>query len=87
MTPESALSFFIAIFIFGVTPGPGVFAIIARALVSGARSCTLLSLGSAAQAYHGEHLAPMRGDGSQPQAGEDQVDAIAYRHAQRQQRT
>ena len=47
MTPESALSFFIAIFIFGVTPGPGVFAIIARALVSGAHSCTLLSLGMA----------------------------------------
>ncbi len=47
MTPESALSFFIAILIFGITPGPGVFAIIARALVSGARSCTLLSLGMA----------------------------------------
>ncbi|MCJ7557455.1 MAG: LysE family translocator, partial [Gammaproteobacteria bacterium] len=28
-------------------PGPGVFAIIARALVSGARSCTMLSLGMA----------------------------------------
>ena len=47
MTPESALSFFIAILIFGITPGPGVFAIIARALVSGARSCTMLSLGMA----------------------------------------
>lgn len=47
MTPESALSFFIAIFIFGVTPGPGVFAIIARALVNGGASCTLLSLGMA----------------------------------------
>ncbi|MGB0663051.1 MAG: LysE family translocator [Pontibacterium sp.] len=45
MTLESALSFFIAILIFGVTPGPGVFAILARALVSGAKSCTLLALG------------------------------------------
>jgi threonine/homoserine/homoserine lactone efflux protein len=47
MTFESALSFFIAIFIFGVTPGPGVLAIIARALVNGGASCTLLSLGMA----------------------------------------
>ncbi len=45
MSWESAISFFFAVFIFGVTPGPGVFAILARALVSGARSCTLLALG------------------------------------------
>jgi len=45
MTIESALSFFLAIFIFGITPGPGVFAILARALVSGARSCFWLALG------------------------------------------
>jgi len=45
MSPESAISFFIAVLIFGVTPGPGVFAILARALVSGARSCTWLALG------------------------------------------
>lgn len=45
MSPESALSFFIAILIFGVTPGPGVFAILARALVKGARACFLLALG------------------------------------------
>ena len=45
MTLESACSFFLAIFIFGITPGPGVFAILARALVSGAGSCFFLALG------------------------------------------
>ena len=45
MSPESAISFFIAVLIFGVTPGPGVFAILARGLVSGARSCIWLALG------------------------------------------
>ncbi len=45
MTFESAISFFIAVLIFGVTPGPGVFAILARALMNGTRSCTLLALG------------------------------------------
>lgn len=45
MSFESALSFFIAIFIFGITPGPGVFAILARALVHGAGSCFTLALG------------------------------------------
>lgn len=45
MSLESALTFFIAIFIFGVTPGPGTFAIIARALTEGASRCTLLALG------------------------------------------
>lgn len=45
MTIESGLSFLIAIFIFGITPGPGVFAILARALVSGAPSCFPLALG------------------------------------------
>lgn len=45
MTFESALSFFIAILIFGITPGPGVFAILARALVQGAGSCFMLALG------------------------------------------
>lgn len=45
MTLESAISFFIAIFIFGITPGPGVFAILARALVNGAGSCVMLALG------------------------------------------
>lgn len=45
MTIESALSFFLAIFIFGITPGPGVFAILARALVSGTAACFFLALG------------------------------------------
>ncbi|SHJ84197.1 Threonine/homoserine/homoserine lactone efflux protein [Malonomonas rubra DSM 5091] len=45
MSIESAISFFLAIFIFGITPGPGVFAILARALVSGASSCFFLALG------------------------------------------
>lgn len=45
MTIESALSFFIAIVIFGITPGPGVFAILARALAQGANSCFMLALG------------------------------------------
>jgi len=45
MSFESALSFFLAVLIFGVTPGPGVFAILARALVRGANDCWLLALG------------------------------------------
>ncbi|MBV1789616.1 LysE family translocator [Marinobacterium sp. D7] len=45
MSIESAISFLIAVFIFGITPGPGVFAIIARALQRGAWSCLPLSVG------------------------------------------
>lgn len=45
MTFESAISFFIAVFIFGITPGPGVFAILSKALSSGARSCFFLAFG------------------------------------------
>ena len=45
MSPESALAFFLAVFVFSVTPGPGVFAILARALTQGAKSCTPLALG------------------------------------------
>jgi len=47
MTLTSALTFFIAIFIFGITPGPGIFAIIGRALSQGARACTALAFGMA----------------------------------------
>lgn len=47
MSQESAFTFFIAIFIFGITPGPGVFALLARALVSGAAACFPLALGMA----------------------------------------
>lgn len=45
MTLESGLAFFLAVLIFGVTPGPGVFAILARALIEGARPCFSLALG------------------------------------------
>lgn len=47
MSIEGAITFFIAIFVFSVTPGPGVFAILARALVFGAKSCTMLAMGMA----------------------------------------
>lgn len=47
MTIEGAITFFIAIFIFSITPGPGVFAILARALVFGAKKCTMLAMGMA----------------------------------------
>lgn len=45
MSLESAITFFIAIFIFGITPGPGVFAILARAMVEGPKKCIMLALG------------------------------------------
>ncbi|GAA0420480.1 LysE family translocator [Cocleimonas flava] len=45
MSLEAAITFTLAIFIFGITPGPGIFAILARALNSGAKSCIPLSLG------------------------------------------
>lgn len=45
MSFESAITFFFVVFIFGITPGPGIFATLARALVSGAWSCFPLVLG------------------------------------------
>lgn len=45
MSLEAAISFFIAIFIFGVTPGPGTFALLGKALTSGVKDCLPLSLG------------------------------------------
>lgn len=45
MTLEGAIAFFIAIFIFGITPGPGIFALLARALTQGARPCIPLAFG------------------------------------------
>jgi threonine/homoserine/homoserine lactone efflux protein len=45
MSLESGVTFFIAIFIFAITPGPGVFAILSRALVSGSASCISLTFG------------------------------------------
>ncbi len=47
MSFESAVVFFLAIFIFSITPGPGVFAVLARAMTQGAASCLLLALGMA----------------------------------------
>lgn len=47
MSFQSAITFFAAIFIFGITPGPGVFALLSRALVSGARACVFLAFGMA----------------------------------------
>ncbi len=47
MTFESGFAFFIAILIFSVTPGPGVFALLARAMTQGAASCFALAFGMA----------------------------------------
>ena len=47
MSPENAVSFLFIIFIFAITPGPGVFALLARSLASGARPCVSLALGMA----------------------------------------
>ncbi len=47
MSFESGLAFFVAILIFSVTPGPGVFALLARALTQGVASCFPLALGMA----------------------------------------
>ncbi|RBP81731.1 LysE family translocator [Marinomonas rhizomae] len=45
MTLESGITFFVAIFIFSITPGPGIFAILARSISKGARASFSLSLG------------------------------------------
>jgi len=47
MSLEASITFFLAIFIFAITPGPGTFALLARALVSGAWSCLPMSIGMA----------------------------------------
>jgi len=47
MSIESALAFFVAVLVFAVTPGPGIFAIMAKALVHGGRSCFALVFGMA----------------------------------------
>ncbi len=47
MSPESALSFFFIIFLFAITPGPGVFALLARSLTSNVKTCVSLALGMA----------------------------------------
>ncbi|QKF80941.1 LysE family translocator [Halarcobacter ebronensis] len=45
MSFESSLTFFLAILIFGITPGPGVFALLARGMTLGAKQCIPLALG------------------------------------------
>lgn len=45
MSLEAAVTFFLAIFVFGITPGPGVFAILARSMTQGPRACLSLALG------------------------------------------
>ena len=47
MTPESAIIFFITIIVFSITPGPGVFAILAKSMTEGVRPCISLTLGMA----------------------------------------
>jgi len=47
MTPESAIIFFITIIIFSITPGPGVFAIMAKSMTGGVQPCISLALGMA----------------------------------------
>lgn len=47
MSIEASITFSIAIFIFAITPGPGTFALLARALVSGAWACFPMTLGMA----------------------------------------
>ena len=45
MTLQTALTVALAIFVFGLTPGPGVFAIVARALALGFRPTLVFILG------------------------------------------
>ena len=45
MTIESSIAYFIAVTLFAITPGPGVFAVIARSLMVGWRNCLPMLLG------------------------------------------
>ncbi|NOR23578.1 MAG: LysE family transporter [Desulforhopalus sp.] len=47
MSPEKAVSFLFIIFVFAITPGPGVFALLAKSLASGVRPCISLAFGMA----------------------------------------
>jgi len=47
MSVEAAITFALAIFIFAITPGPGTFALLARALSSGASACFPMTFGMA----------------------------------------
>lgn len=48
MSFEATVTFFITIFIFAITPGPGVFAILAKAMVGGPKKCIMMALGMVA---------------------------------------
>tara|TARA_B110000090_G_scaffold47124_1_gene53506 strand:- start:382 stop:1005 length:624 start_codon:yes stop_codon:yes gene_type:complete len=45
MTVELSVAYFVAVLIFSITPGPGVFALMAKALKQGGNACWGLSLG------------------------------------------
>ena len=45
MTVEFCLAYFVAVFIFSITPGPAVFALIAKALKEGGHACWGLAIG------------------------------------------
>ncbi|MFC3852720.1 LysE family translocator [Salinispirillum marinum] len=45
MSIESAITYFVAIFIFAITPGPGIFALLARGMTAGIPSCVPLAFG------------------------------------------
>jgi len=45
MSLEIAVTFFFAIFIFAITPGPGTFALLARAISSGSVACISMIFG------------------------------------------
>ena len=47
MSIEAAITFALAIFIFAITPGPGTFALLARALSLGAGACLPMAFGMA----------------------------------------
>jgi len=47
MTSESGTIFFLAIIIFAITPGPGVFALLSKAMSQGAKSCFPMAWGMA----------------------------------------
>ncbi len=47
MSVENAVSLLFIIFLFAITPGPGVFALLARSLSSGVKPCVALALGMA----------------------------------------
>lgn len=45
MTVEFSLAYFVTVFVFSITPGPGVFALIAKALKQGGNACWGLAIG------------------------------------------